>query len=102
MKAIDARTIRAYVKEAAGLAEKGAEIKPDRSKPVTVPPELQAAFRKRKKAKAAFDALTPGRRREYADHVAEAKREATKKSRIEKILPMIEAGVGLHDKYRNC
>jgi uncharacterized protein YdeI (YjbR/CyaY-like superfamily) len=47
--------------------ERGVEIKPDRSKPVSVPPELQAAFRKRRKARTAFDALTPGKRREYAD-----------------------------------
>lgn len=29
-------------------------------------------------------------------------RDDTRQRRIEKILPMIVAGVGLHDKYRNC
>lgn len=51
-------------------------------------------------AKKAFDALSPGKRREYADHVAEAKRDDTKARRVEKILPMIRSGVGLHDRYR--
>ena len=55
-----------------------------------------------KKAELAFKALTPGRRREYADYVSEAKRAATRTKRIEKILPMIAAGTGLNDKYKNC
>ena len=41
-----------------------------------------------------------GLQREYADYVADAKRDDTKLRRIEKIMPMISAGVGLHDKYR--
>ncbi len=48
------------------------------------------------------EAITPGKQREYAEHVASAKRDDTKQKRIDKILPMITAGVGLHDKYRNC
>ncbi len=52
--------------------------------------------------KKAFDAMTPGKRREYADHISEAKRTETKTSRLAKILPMIAAGAGLHDKYRKC
>ncbi len=99
-KDIKARLIKAYVKEAIELQEAGKEIKADRSKPFVVPPELAAAFKKNKKAKAAFDELTKGRQREYADYIADAKREETKLKRLEKILPMLAAGVGLHDKYR--
>ena len=43
-----------------------------------------------------------GKQREYADHIASAKRDDMKNKRIEKILPMIAAGIGLNDKYRNC
>ena len=50
----------------------------------------------------AFKSLTPGKQREYADHINEAKRDATKQSRLEKIIPMIKEGIGLHDKYKNC
>ena len=99
---IDARSIKGYVKEAIGLVTQGVEIKADRSKPLTVPAELQAVLRKRKRAKTGFEKLTPGRQREYAEYVASAKQHATKEKRIDKILPMIEAGVGLNDKYRNC
>ncbi|MGP1346552.1 MAG: YdeI/OmpD-associated family protein [Phycisphaerales bacterium] len=100
---IKPRPIKAYVKEAAALAAQGQAIKPERrGELVEVPPELAEALKSRAKTRKAFEALTPGKRREYAAHIAEAKREATKQTRIEKILPMIEAGVGLHDKYKNC
>lgn len=94
--------VRVYLREALANQRAGKERAPDRDRAVTVPPELAAAFAARPALKKAFDALTPGRRREYADHVAEAKREATRLARVEKVTPMIEAGVGLHDKYRNC
>lgn len=52
--------------------------------------------------KESFKSLTPGKQREYCEHIATAKREATKLSRLEKIKPMILKGIGLHDKYKNC
>ena len=94
--------IKAYVKEAVALAKAGNEIKPNRDKPLVIPPELKTALAKNKKAKAAFDAMSKSRRREYADYIAEAKQDATKARRLEKIMPMIAAGGGLNDKYRNC
>lgn len=94
--------IKRYVKEAIELIDAGKEIKAVRPKTVDVPDELTRALRRHKGATAAFRALTPGRQREYAEHVASAKRDETKLKRIEKILPMITAGIGLHDKYRNC
>ena len=97
---IDARLIKGYVKEAIGLATEGVEIKADRRKTLTVPSELQAALRKRKRANTGFEKLTPGKQREYAEYVASAKQHATRQKRMDKILPMIEAGVGLNDKYR--
>ena len=99
---IDGRIIKAYLKEAIGLAKRGVEIKPDRSQPVEVPPELKTALRRSKSAQGGFQKLTLGRQREYADYISSAKREETKRSRLAKILPMIEAGVGLNDRYRKC
>lgn len=96
------RAVLGYVREAIALAAAGKAIKPDRAKPVVVPPELADAMKRDAALKGAFAALTPGKRREYADHISEAKRETTKASRLEKIVPMIKAGKGLHDKYRNC
>ena len=99
---IRARTIKAYIKEAIALVEQGKEIKPDRSKRIVIPDELAGAFRKNNKARAAFDKLSKSCQREYADHVGDAKREETRLRRVEKIIPMILEGKGLHDKYRNC
>ena len=94
--------VKAYVKEAIANQEQGKEIGVQRDKVLVVPPELQAALKKKAKTRKAFEALTPGKQREYAEYIATAKQEKTKLSRLEKIVPMIESGVGLHDKYRNC
>lgn len=99
---IKARPIKAFVTQAIALVEQGKEIKPDRAKTVEIPPELAAAFKEDATLKKAFNALTPGKQREYAAHIAEAKRDATRATRLEKIVPMIKTGAGLHDKYRNC
>lgn len=100
-KEIKVRLIKAYVKEAIELVDAGRAIKPERGKPVSLPPELKAALAASTDASKAFGALSLGKRREYAGYIAEAKRDETKARRIEKTLPMIRAGLGLNDKYRN-
>jgi hypothetical protein len=52
-----------------------------RSADVEIPAELAAALAADPAAKAAFDALAPSHRREYADHVGEAKRPETRERR---------------------
>ncbi len=94
--------VKAYLLEAIENQKQGKAIKADRSKPVLIPPELKTALAEKAKAKKAFAALTPGRQREYAEHIASAKRAETKASRLAKILPMIAGGGGLNDKYRDC
>jgi uncharacterized protein YdeI (YjbR/CyaY-like superfamily) len=98
---IKVRAVRAYVNEAIELQRQGRAIKPDRSRPVVVPADLKAALAKSKRASAAFERLTKGRRREYADYVGEAKRQATRRDRVKKVIPMIVAGKGLNDRHRN-
>lgn len=92
--------IKSYVKEAIRLAKDGKKIAPARKKPLVVPAELKKALGKSKSAGEKFKDMRLGLQREYADYVADAKRDDTKFRRIEKIMPMISAGVGLHDKYR--
>ena len=101
-KEIKSRLIKSYVTEAIRLCEQGKEIKPNRGQPVAIPPQLKEALARNKKAGASFESLTKGKQREYADYIADAKREETKSKRVEKILPMIADGIGLNDKYRNC
>ncbi|MCP3977820.1 MAG: hypothetical protein GY716_00625 [bacterium] len=99
---IDARRIKAYVEEAIGVEAEGRAIKPERNKLLVLAPEIEQALKRDAKARASFRALTPGRQREYSDYVAEAKRDETRRRRLDKILPLIRAGRGLNDKYRNC
>lgn len=100
---IDANLIKAYVLEAIENQKLGKEVKPDRAKKqLVIPPVLKNALAKKAPLNKAFFALTPGKQREYAEHIGGAKREATQISRLEKSIPMILDGVGLNDKYKNC
>lgn len=95
--------LREYVLEAIQNHREGKELKADRSqKTLELPPELVESFEKDAALKESFQKLSPGKQREYATHVSEAKREATRQNRLEKILPMIRDGKGLYDKYKNC
>ena len=99
-KDIDEAEIRRYVTAAIRLVESGQAVSPSRNPPLDVPPELEAGLKRTRGARTAFRALTPGRQREYARYVADAKRETTRASRVARVLPMILAGVGLNDRYR--
>ncbi len=96
----DASIIRAYVKEAIANQKAGKVVKSAPRKPAVIPPELKAALAADKKLEQSFRAFTPGKRREFAEYISEAKRPATKEKRLEKIIPMILRGEGLGDKYR--
>ena len=97
---IDEALLRAYVEETIENQRQGKEIKADRNKPLQIPDELARTLSEPGEAGERFNALSPGKRREYAEYIAEAKREETRVRRIGKIMPMILAGRGLHDKYR--
>ena len=100
---INKDAVLAYVKEAIENQRLGKEIKPVRkTKEVIIPSELQTALNDSSELRTGFNALTPGKQRDYCEYISEAKREATKLSRLEKIMPMIIQAVGLHDKYKNC
>ena len=99
-KEIKPAIIKRYVKEAIQLVKDGKSIGPAKKRPLPIPPELKKAIAKTKIAQKKFAELTPGKQREYAQYIATAKREETKQKRLEKILPMIKAGIGLNDKYR--
>lgn len=101
-KDIVVKRVRDYVQRAVENQRAGLAIAVERKRDVVVPPELALALDANAAAKLAFASLSPGKQREYADYIASAKRDATKRARIDKILPMIEAGAGLHDKYRGC
>lgn len=100
---IDKKVALAYIKEAIENQKLGKELKPERKgKTVAIPKELKDELKADATFHDAFKILTPGKQREYCEHIASAKQEKTKVSRLEKIKPMILKGVGLHDKYKNC
>ncbi len=101
---IEEDIIAKYIQETVENSLAGKEIKPLRTKAkeVLIPMELETAFRANKSLKIAFDQLSPGKKRGYVGYISEAKRETTKASRLEKMIPMIIAGKGLYDKYKDC
>ena len=58
----------------------------DRPREVELPPALAAALAADARARAAFDALAFTHRREYAQWVAEAKRDETRARRVAQTL----------------
>ena len=72
------------------------------AKPVVVPPELTAALKKNKKARENFADFPPGAKREYADWIAEAKREATRERRTATAIEWLAEGKRRNWKYENC
>lgn len=96
----DVETIKAYVAEAVENEKQGKAIKPDREKPLVIPPELKAVLAATPDLREGFESLSKSKRREYAEYIAEAKRDETKQKRLDKIIPMISDGVGLNDRYK--
>ena len=89
-------TIKAYVFEAMSAVDAG--IKPVLKKTAEpVPEEWQQLLQERPDVAKAFAALTPGRQRGYLLHFNGAKQSATRRSRMEKCVPKILAGLGFHD-----
>jgi len=88
-----------YLYEAIENQRKGLEVKPEK-KPLIIPKELTELFDKNQKLSVIFDSLTLTKKREFAEYISNAKREETKHSRLEKIIPMILNNIGLNDKYR--
>lgn len=98
---IDAKLVLKYVEEAIQNQKDGKELKPEKKK-LEIPSELDEALKVDKNLSASFQSLSPGKQREYADYINQAKQEKTKLARLDKITPMIISGAGLHDKYKDC
>ena len=90
------KTVKAYIADAIEVEDSGLEVGP--APEVVFVAELQQRLDGDKKFRTAFEALTPGRQRDYNLHIAEAKPAATRKSRVEKCAPKILAGKGFRDR----
>ncbi|RYJ50665.1 hypothetical protein DR871_015685 [Flavobacterium petrolei] len=88
-----------YIKEAIENEKRGKTSKPEKKMPI-----LSEFFQKElianQKLAAAFQKFSAYKQYEFMEYIESAKREETKRSRIDKIIPMILDSIGLNDKYR--
>ena len=75
--------------------------KPKREAPA-VPDDLAAALRTQSGARKHFDAFTPSQQREYVEWIVEARREATRASRVAQAVEWIAEGKTRNWKYQAC
>ncbi len=88
--------LKAYIFEAMEVEKAGLKVA-FKKNPERVPEEFQKTMTENPVVKAAFEALTPGRQRGYIIHFSQPKQSKTRVSRIEKCIPRILDGKGLHD-----
>jgi uncharacterized protein YdeI (YjbR/CyaY-like superfamily) len=90
--------LRGFVQQAIAAEEAGLKVEVAERPELELPDELLAAFDDVTGLQAAFEALTQGRQRGYVLHFADAKKSETRAARIEKCIPKIFAGKGIHDR----
>ncbi|MEB5759267.1 YdeI/OmpD-associated family protein [Mammaliicoccus sciuri] len=90
--------IKAYVEEAIELEKSGAKVELKKTEEYEMPVELQEQLDRNSNLKEAFYNLTPGRQRQYIYYISQAKRPATRVSRVEKYIDHILDGKGLNDE----
>ena len=92
--------IKTYIFEATEVEKAGLKVDFKKS-PEPVPEELEKKFDEDPILKTAFETLTPGRQRGYILYFSAPKKSQTRITRIEKCIPKILFGEGLHDKYNS-
>ena len=81
-----------------------AEPRPAPSKrkpPLPMPEDLGRALKKNARARTAFESFAPSKRRDYIEWLGEAKREETRRKRLETAIEWIEQGKARHWKYES-
>lgn len=101
------RRMLADIKRAMKLNQEGGKAPgPRKSQSPKPPPEapgdLLAALAKNRRAKATFEAFPPSAKRDYVDWIVEAKREDTRRKRLEQAVEWMAEGKRRHWKYENC
>jgi len=87
-----------YVRQAIAVEKAGLTVDFKAKRELVLPSELTQILQKDRKLANAFHALTPGRQRGYVLYFTGAKRSLTRSARIEKLIPRILAGLGMHDR----
>lgn len=96
---VNEKEVLHYILEAIENERQGKIIKPEKGK-VFLSELFQKELDSDLLLAEAFHKFTPYKQKEFLEYIETAKREETKRSRIEKIKPMILEHIGLNDKYR--
>ena len=92
------KSLKAYIYEAIEVERAGLKVKLKKTSEYKIPEEFQKRLNKSPALKTAFDALTPGRQREYIFHFSQPKLSKTRDARVEKYMKQILNGKGLNDQ----
>ena len=90
--------LKNYIHEAVEIEKAGLKVELKQTSDYEIPTELENKFAENSAFQSAFFALTPGRQRGYILHFSQPKQSGTRTARIEKSIPNIFIGKGLHDK----
>jgi len=95
------KILLSYIREAVDLNERGVRVpsKPRKKEDLTIPDYLVAALNRNRKAKATFESFSQSHQREYVEWLAEAKRDETRKRRLETALQWLKDGKPRNWKY---
>src|SRR5690348_5553814 len=90
--------LKNYIYKAIEVEESGKKVTLKKASEYAVPEVLQARLDASPKLRAAFEALTPGRRKSYIFHVSGAKHVKTREARAERCVPIILSGRGFNER----
>lgn len=92
-----ASTLKAYIYAAIEVEKAGLKVQYKKTSEFPMPKEFQQKLDELPALKTAYNALTPGRQRAYLLHFSQPKQSKTRAARVEKYIPYILSGKGLHD-----
>lgn len=99
-ESVDLELVKAYVLEAVENQKAGKVMKVTKDTSYDIPEVLKQELGSNSSFYKAFYELSPAKQKEYANYLNEAKQDATKERRLNKIIPLVLSGVGLNDKYK--
>lgn len=89
--------VKSYIFEMIELENAGAKVNFKTIEEFEVPEEFERKLNEDSALRAAFEALTPGRKRSYLHHFAQTKSPKTREARIEKCREKIFLGKGFNE-----
>ena len=75
--------------------------KPEKKK-FNMPAVLRDALEQDEQAASFYHSLSYTYKKEFCEHIGDAKREATRQKRLEKVIDLLRNRSRLNDKYKNC